>query len=48
MFPNTDGSSEPRATGTPWLTKIGSGWAGIEDVKRYVDILSEESRDTEK
>lgn len=34
MFPKTDGSSELRMTFTPLLSKIGRGWAGIEDVNR--------------
>lgn len=35
MFPNTDGSSDERATGTPWFSMIGRGCRGIEDVKRF-------------
>lgn len=34
MFPNTAGSSEQSATGTPWAINAGSGCIGIEDVKR--------------
>lgn len=32
MFPNTAGSSEQRATGTPLFSKIGNGCMGIDDV----------------
>lgn len=34
MFPNTAGSSEHSATGTPWFNKTGNGCMGIDDVKR--------------
>jgi hypothetical protein len=35
MFPNTAGSSEHNATGTPLFINIGRGCIGIEDVKCY-------------
>jgi hypothetical protein len=34
MFPNTAGSSEHSATGTPWFNKTGNGCMGIDDAKR--------------
>jgi hypothetical protein len=34
MFPNTAGSSEHNATGTPWFNSTGNGCMGIDDVKR--------------
>lgn len=34
MLPKTAGSSEHRAMCTPWLTRTGSGCAGMEDVRR--------------
>ena len=34
MFPNTAGSSEQRATGTPLFKSAGSGCINIDEVKR--------------
>ena len=38
MLPNIAGSSELRATGTPWFRRIGRGCIGMEPVSRCARV----------